>query len=173
MPDILTHVLVGYILGTVLSFRYEWLRSQYVTVVMLGALVPDLSKIDLIVPGEQVTFLVGLPFEWRAVHMLGGALVAITIGTLLTDKPYRTRVFLLLALGAASHLFLDAFLIKPAGHSFAIFWPLTTYHPPTPGLFLSSDRWPTLVAGTVALVLALYRHRTKAADTQLPHDSPR
>lgn len=121
MPNVLTHVLVGYVLGTVLSVRYDWLTPQYVTVVMLGALLPDLSKINLLVLSEQVAILIGLPFEWRAVHMLGGALVVITIGALLTGEEHRMRVFLLLALGVASHLFLDAPLIKASGYSFAVF----------------------------------------------------
>jgi len=159
MPDILTHVLVGYILGTLLSVRYEWLTPPLVTVVMLGALLPDFSKVDLLIRGEYVETLLGVPFEWRAIHMVGGALLAITIGALLTSTDHRRRVFALLALGTASHLLLDAFLLKASGYSFAIFWPLTTYHPPTPGLYLSSDRWPAIVASTVATIVWYVQYR--------------
>jgi len=159
MPDILTHVLVGYVLGTTLSFRYEWLTPQLVTAAMVGALVPDVSKIGLLVPSETVAALVGVPFEWRALHMFGGALVAVTVGALLTSPEYRRRIFALLALGTASHLCLDALLLKASGHSFAILWPLTAYQPPTPGLYLSSDRWPALVAGTAAAVVRYLRYR--------------
>lgn len=60
-------------------------------------------------------------------------------------------MFLLLALGAASHHALDAVLINASGYSYALFWPLTTYHPPTPGLFLSSDRWPAAVSALLAI----------------------
>lgn len=161
MPDILTHALVGYVLATVLSFRYEWLSPEFVTVAMVGALVPDLSKLELLVSDEQITAVVGLPFEWMAAHMLGGALVAIAIGAVLTDRRHRTRVALLLALGTASHLFLDALLVNPSGHSFAVFWPLTAYHPPTPNLYLSSDRWPVLVAGVAAVAVWFLRSRTR------------
>lgn len=153
MADLLTHVLAAYVLATLLSFRYEWLTPQLVTVVMLGAVVPDLAKISLVVSSSQVESLFGVPFDWFAIHMFGGTLVAITIGALLTSREHRRRVFLLLALGAASHHLLDALLINASGYSYAIFWPLTTYHPPTPNLYLSFDRWPALVSGIAAAIV--------------------
>lgn len=158
MPDLLTHVLVCYVLATLLSFRYDWLTPAFVTVAMLGALVPDLTKIALLIPSAQVETFLGIPFAWRAIHMFGGTLVAITIGALLTSQKHRRRVFLLLALGAASHHILDAFLINPSGYSYAIFWPFTTYNPPTPNLYLSSDRWPALVLGMLAVTVWYVRY---------------
>lgn len=158
MPDLLTHVLIGYSIGTALSFRYDWLSPRLATIVMLGALVPDLTKIMLVLPSSQVEQLLGIPFEWRALHRLGGTFVVVAMGALLTDTEHRRHVFLLLALGAVSHHSLDALLIKPSGYSYAIFWPLTTYNPPTPNLFLSSDRWPAVAAGTIAAVLWYVRH---------------
>ena len=159
MADLLTHVLAAYVLATALSFRYEWLTPQYVTVAMVGAVVPDLAKIELLIPDARVEVLLSVPFEWFAIHTLGGTLVVITIGALLTSRTHRWRVFLLLALGAASHHALDALLLNPSGYSYAIFWPLSTYHPPTPGLYLSTDRWPALVTGTVAVVVWYLRYR--------------
>lgn len=158
MPDLLTHVLVGYVLATLLSLRSDWVTPPLVTITMLGAMVPDLAKIHLVVPGSQVEALVGLPFDWFAIHKLGGALVAITIGALLTSSDHRRRVFLLLAFGAGSHLFLDALLLTPSGYSYAIFWPLSTYNPPTPNLYLSSDRWPALVSGVAAIIVWYLRY---------------
>lgn len=164
MADLFTHVLVGYSIGTILSFRYKWLTPKLVTVVMLGALVPDLTKIALVVPSSQVEGLLGIPFEWRAFHRLGGTLVVITMGALLTDTEHRRRVFLLLAVGAASHHCLDVFNIKLSGYAYAVFWPLTTYNPPTPNLFLSSDRWPAVVAVTIAAFL-WYVRWSRSSDT--------
>ena len=161
MADLLTHVLVAYVLATLLSFRYDWITPAMVTVAMLGAVVPDLTKISLVISSTQVEALIGLPFDWGAIHMFGGTLVAITIGALLTGPAYRRRIFLLLALGAASHHVLDALLINPSGYSYAVFWPLTTYHPPTPGLYLSSDRWPAVVSALLAVVVWYLRwHRS-------------
>lgn len=159
MPDILIHVVVAYVVATTLSWRYEWLTPRLVTVAMLGATVPDVTKIALVVPDWQIEALLGIPFSWQAIHTAGGALVAVTIGSLLTDTEHRRRVFALLLLGASSHLFLDALLLKASGHSFAVFWPLTAYQPPTPGLYVSSDWWPAVVSGVVAIVVWSLRYQ--------------
>lgn len=158
MPDLLTHVLVAYSLATALSFRYEWLTPQYVTVAMVGAIVPDLTKISILVPSAHVEALLGIPFDWGAIHTLGGSLVALLIGALLVSKTHRRRVFLLLVLGAASHLMLDAANVNASGYSYPVLWPLTTYQPPTPNLWLSSDRWPALVSGVVAAAVWYLRY---------------
>ena len=145
MVDIFTHALVGFSLAMALSFHFEWLNQRYITVAMLGALVPDLTKVKLIVSSAQMELLLGVPFDWRAIHTLGGVFIAVLIGGLLTSKRHRKRVLMLLFLGSLSHLFLDMLLINPTGFSYPVFWPLTSYHPPTPGLYLSSDRWPAVV----------------------------
>ncbi len=163
MPDLLTHVLAAYVLATLLSFRYEWITPQYVTAAMVGAAVPDLAKISLAVSSYQVQAVLGVPFDWFAIHTLGGSLVAVAICALLAGEKHRRKVFLLLALGAASHHLLDALLITPTGYSYAIFWPLSTYHPPSPGLFLSTDRWPAAVSGLTAVTVWYFRYQRPGA----------
>jgi membrane-bound metal-dependent hydrolase YbcI (DUF457 family) len=120
---------------------------------MLGTMVPDLTKIKLLVPSAQVELWLGIPFDWFAIHTLGGALVAAAIGALCTTSEHRQRAFGLLLLGAISHLFLDALLINASGYSYAVFFPFSAAHPPTPGLFLSSDRWPAAVSGLTAIAI--------------------
>jgi len=39
------------------------------------------------------------------------------------------------------------------GYSYAAFWPLTEYRLPAGGLYLSTDRWPALVAGLCAVLV--------------------
>jgi len=153
MPDLLTHVLCLYIIATLVGVRLEWLTPQYVTVGMLGAIVPDLTKIKLLVPSVQMELLLGVPFDWRAIHTLGGALVAVGIGALCTTSQHRRRVLGLLFVGVVSHLSLDALLINASGYSYAVLFPFSTFHPPTPGLFLSSDRWPAAVSAGLAFIL--------------------
>ncbi|KYH25076.1 hypothetical protein HAPAU_28970 [Halalkalicoccus paucihalophilus] len=162
MPDLLTHALVLYVVLTVASWRIEWLTPSFVTVGMMGAMIPDLTKIKLVVPSHRVESVLGVPFDWFALHTLGGSLVSVLIGAVLVPSRYRTRVFSLLALGATSHLLLDALLINPSGYSYALFWPLTGYHPPTPGLYLSTDRWPALAAGALAALVRLHTRRLRA-----------
>ena len=155
----LTHVLWGYVIGTLLSLRYDWLDARFVTIVMLGALLPDLTKIALVVDDALVEQFLGVPFSWGAIHRLGGATVACAIGAVLAGDGLRTRVFALLMIGVASHLVLDALLINPSGHSYAILWPVAADHFPTPNLFLSSDRWPALVSAAIAAGVWIIKRR--------------
>lgn len=162
MPDLLTHALVMYVVCTVVSWRVEWLTPSYVTVGMMGAMIPDLTKVKLVVSSHRVESVLGVPFDWFALHTLGGSLVSVLIGTVLVPHGYRTRVLSLLMLGAVSHLLLDALLIGPSGHSYALLWPLTGYHPPTPGLYLSTDRWPAVGTATLAALVWLRTRRLRA-----------
>lgn len=160
MPDLLTHVLIVYSACLVLSWRLAWLDQAYVTVAMLGAMTPDLSKINLLLPSWLVERWLSLPFSWTALHTVGGVALTILIVVTLVGSAYRKRVAALLAFGAGTHLLADAMLRSVTGRSFAFFWPLSAYAPPTPGLYLSTDPWPTVVAIVIAVaVTALDRRR--------------
>ncbi|MXV60993.1 metal-dependent hydrolase [Natronorubrum sp. JWXQ-INN-674] len=166
MPDLLTHVLVGYIIGTLLSIRYERLRPAHVTLVMIGALSPDFVKIQLLIPDGLASALLGVPFSWSPLHTLGGSVLVIALGSLLLAPEYRAQAIVLFAIGALSHHVLDVLLMTPTGEAYAVFWPLTEYRPPAGGLFLSSDRWPAAVAGLgAALVWAVARYSEGATGT--------
>lgn len=128
----------------------------------MGAMIPDMRKIRLVLPNYRVESVLRVPFDWFALHSLAGSVVAVLIGTVLVPRDHRTRVLSLLALGAAAHLLLDALLINPSGHSYAVFWPLSQYQSPTPGLYLSTDRWPAIVSGAVATVVWVRTRRLRA-----------
>jgi len=153
MPDLLSHALVAFVLGTLLSWRLGWLDPRYVTLVMAGAFVPDLAKIALALPAERVAATLDVPFDWFGLHTAGGAALAILVGVVLVPHRQRRRVATLLSIGAASHLLADALLLKASGHSYPLLWPLTDVAPPTPGLYLSTDLWPSVVLGGIALVI--------------------
>lgn len=152
MPDLLSHAFIAYTLCTLLSLRYDWLSPQYVTVGMAGAFIPDMAKIGLVIDGATIGNALGIPFSWFGIHTLGGAAVSVLIGITLVAAPERKRVSALLALGAASHLVADALLMKTSGRSYHVFWPVIQYVPPTPGLYLSTDLWPSLATGGIAVV---------------------
>ncbi|EMA23003.1 MULTISPECIES: metal-dependent hydrolase [Haloarcula] len=155
MPDLLSHAFIAFTICTLLSLRYDWLSGEYVTVGMAGAFIPDMAKIKLLVDAATVEAALDIPFDWLGVHTLGGALVAVLVGVVVVNRSDRRRVFGLLSLGAASHLFADALLLKASGRSYEVLWPLTQYHPPTPGLYLSTDIWLTGVTGSVAVAAYL------------------
>ncbi|AUG47225.1 metal-dependent hydrolase [Haloarcula taiwanensis] len=153
MPDLLSHAFIAFTICTLLSLRYNWLTGEYVTVGMAGAFIPDMAKIKLLVDAAAVEAALGIPFNWLGIHTLGGAFVAVLVGTVVVNRADRRRVFMLLSLGAVSHLLADSLLLKASGRSYEVLWPLTQYHPPTPGLYLSTDIWLTGVTGSVAVAV--------------------
>ncbi|AGB37164.1 metal-dependent hydrolase [Natronococcus occultus] len=160
VADVLTHVLAGYVLGMVLAFRYDWMGPAHVTIVMVGALAPDFVKAEIFLPDGLMQYLLGIPFSWAPLHTLGGTIVLGLLTALLLAPEYRRQALVLFLLGAASHHVLDVALITPSGEAYAVFWPLLEYRPPAGGLYLSSDRWPAVVAGLASVaVWALHRYR--------------
>lgn len=158
MAELLTHILVAYILATLLSWRYEWLTPQFVTVAMVGAMIPDLNRLDLLFPADMIEAAIGLPFDWGAFHVLGGSVLAVGIGTLVAPPEYRKRVFALLFLGMASHHAFDLLLVNVSGYTYAVFWPLTQYNPPSVDLYLSSDWWTAAISASIAAVVWYARY---------------
>ena len=152
MPDLLTHVLFAYAIGTLLSHRYEWLSPTYVTVVMAGALLPDLNHISALISPGVINDVFAVPFSWDFLQTGGGVLVTVLIGVFLVPDGERRRAFGLLWLGAISHLITDIFIRTPDGRSQSVFWPLTQYQLPSRDLYTSGDIWPLFVAGGLALV---------------------
>lgn len=163
MTDILTHVLTGYVLGTLLSFRYDWLRAHYVTVTMVGAILPDLTKVSLAIPSNAVGAFLGVDFDWFALHTPFGAILTAGIGAILVDDDHRRRAFALLLAGAATHFLLDALLMSPSRFSYVLLWPFEVVTLPLPMYILSSDRWPAVVAATAAGIV-WFVQRTTTAD---------
>jgi len=85
-------------------------------------------------------------------------------GSLLFAPEYRRDVVVLVAIGAASHHVLDLGLMTSTGYSYAAFWPLTEYRLPAGGLYLSTDRWPALVAGLCAVLVWALERRVGSGD---------
>ena len=69
MPDLLSHVLVGYTVGKLLALRFEWFDRRWVTVVMFGALAPDVDKLSLLIDDSTMQRLLGQPFTWETLQI--------------------------------------------------------------------------------------------------------
>ncbi|WP_136717196.1 metal-dependent hydrolase [Halorientalis salina] len=163
MPDFLTHVLAVYVVLQVSAWRIDWLTRPRIVTGMAGALIPDLVKIKLFVPAYRVEPLLGVPFSWEPLHRLGGALLTALVLSLLVEASERRGVFLLLVGGLLSHLLLDAFLLRPVPYTYDLLYPLTHWRAPIfdLDLYLSSDYWPSMVTGTVALLVFGVTRRRK------------
>lgn len=151
IPDLLAHALVAFTVSLVVSWRVNWITQPYVTVCMAGAFIPDLAKIDLVLENMLIEQILGIPFDWFALHTGGGAMLSVLIGGLIVVPRERLRVLAMLSLGAVSHLLADALLITPSGRSYPILWPLTRFTPPTPGLYLSTQPEPMVIAAGIAI----------------------
>lgn len=154
VPDLLTHVLVLYVATTVVSWRYPWLRP-YVPVAMAGAVIPDLAKVRLLVGASTAEATLGAPFSWYPIHRLGGAVVIAGFAALCFSRRTRLRALGVLLAGVASAFLLDAGLIRASGMAPPYLYPLTWWQPPTAGIYLSSDRWPAVVAVGAAVIVWL------------------
>ncbi len=150
MAELLTHILVGYSIGMLLAFQYDWVRAPQVTLVMIGAASPDLNRVDLVIDSNMITSTFGIPWDWGALNVLGGNIMVLAILALLVTDEWRRRAFVLLVLGAISHHALDLLLLNASGYSYAVLWPVTEYQPPAGMLYRSSDRVPAVIAAAVA-----------------------
>lgn len=153
MADLLTHVLTAYVLASLLAIRDDRLTPATVTAAMVGGMIPDLNRIGLLVPAPTVEATLGIPFAWNAFSTVGGVAVVVAVLTLLVPRRLRPATVAMLSLGAGSHFLLDGLLRFPSGYTHPYLWPLTAAGLQGPGLYVSSDRWPAVVAiASAALV---------------------
>ena len=156
MADLLTHLLVPYILLTVASWAVGWLDRRWVVVGMGGAAIPDLVKIGIVLDERVVEAFLGVPFTYMPVSTLGGVLLLAGVITVAFERRRWRRVFGLVTFGGLTSLLLDGMRVYADGRASAWLYPFTNWRPPTPSLYVSSD--PTvlvvalLAAGTVAVI---------------------
>lgn len=146
MAELLTHALAGFVIGLVLSWKIRWITPPYVAAVMVGAILPDLNRMELLIPASVIEGMLGIPWTWLVFHRLGGALLVILLLSLFVAQEHRKPVFILLVLGATSHFALDYLLWQAPGTTSMMLWPLLDLEVPFGGFYRSTDRWPALVA---------------------------
>jgi membrane-bound metal-dependent hydrolase YbcI (DUF457 family) len=165
VSDLLTHVLAGYVLATLASWRIDWLRPRHVPLAMLGSALPDAAKVHLVAGGVRTT-VAGVEVSWLALQTVGGALSLAAIGVLLVPRRERRPVSAVLVGGVLVHVALDYFVIRAGGRAPPSLYPLSWVQLPAGNLYLSSDVWPALVALAVATtVWVLDRRRDTSGST--------
>jgi hypothetical protein len=150
IPDWFTHSLVGWITG-------KTTKTQ-VALVVIGALIPDISKLALF------SRWIGSNFDYffHPIHTPVGALLIACIITLFFEN---TKIsFAILSIGIATHFILDLFLINVSGGMTLIFpfswnqWQLN--------LIRSDDYSITILAIIAAtLVYLMYNFHEKKRKT--------
>lgn len=167
MAEWVTHVFFAYALFTALSWITEWIDERWVAVAMIGSILPDLNRMRLLVSDELMTYVLGVPFSWWGLHTVGGIILLSGIGALLfRTASERWRAFSVLLGGSFSHMvidlpqrYADGYMIS-ASYAFPVPFPRL----PTPGWYVSSDRWVVVVASVIALLVFVsdkYRKRAE------------
>lgn len=158
VPDLFTHALAGLVIAVVLSWRYGWITPPLVAAAMTGAVLPDLNRIELLIPAATIEAATGLTWSWAVLHRAGGTLLVILLLTMFVPRGYMKAVFSMLLVGAASHYLLDYLLWKPSGLSGPLLWPFTDWRLSFDGIYRSSDRWPAVAAMLVAAAVLAIDH---------------
>jgi hypothetical protein len=117
MPDWITHVLVAWSLATILGFRFKQFSQNNVAIVMLGALIPDIYKVTLVLE----SFGINVQGFLSPIHLpVGSLLIAAIISLFFIEK---RLIFLFLAIGIGTHYALDLLLFSGG---MEIFYPFST-----------------------------------------------
>lgn len=154
MAETLSHVLHAFVVVTVASWSIGWLDRKWIAVAMVGAIVPDLNRIDLVIPADAIEATLNIPFSWGAIHTIGGVVLLSAVGALLfATNQEQLRAFGLLLTGGVIHLVVDSFKLWADGVTSAYWYPLTWYNPPAGMLYVTADRWVTIVSVLLALLV--------------------
>lgn len=168
MSEWLAHVFIAYAGFTVLSWNLDWLTDRWIAVGVIGAILPDLSRLSLVVSPDIVEYLTGVAFTWAGIHTLIGVILLSAIGALcFGDSADRYRAFVSLLGGAVLHLIVDLPQRYADGQMIldSYLSPIPAPRPPTPGWYVTPDRWVVGVAFVAALLvfgIERYRERTPA-----------
>jgi hypothetical protein len=152
VADLLTHVLVPYVLLTAASWRYPRIETRWVVVGMAGAAIPDLVKIDLILDEDLVASLLGVPFSYDPISSVGGLLLI--AGAIAVFFEQRRRAYAYLVFGGLTALVLDGLRVFVDGQANFWLYPIW-WRPPTPGLYVTSDARVLLLALLLGLAVFL------------------
>ncbi len=114
MTDLLTHVLIAFAVGQLVASVYPWVTRSYRTAILTGAVIPEIVKIELVIPGYTLTTLLGTTFSWNPLASVYGVTISILIGTLIVVPDARRRIFATLAVGVITHNVLDILVVQPA-----------------------------------------------------------
>ncbi|MBV0900425.1 hypothetical protein [Haloarcula salina] len=163
MADLLTHLLVPYVLLTIASWRVDWLDRTWVVVGMGGAAIPDMVKLNIVLDSNAVEAALGIPFTYAPLSSLGGVLLIGGVITMAFDRRHWSRVFGLVTFGGLTSLVLDGMRVYADGRASAYLYPFTNWRPPTPSLYVSSDPRVLVVALLIAGAVALLDRRQRSA----------
>ncbi len=139
MPDWFTHTLVGWITGRTTKIN--------IGLVVIGALIPDLVKINL----AFIWYNIDHHHFFDPIHTpIGAFLIAAIIALFFKDAK---KAFIALGIGITTHFILDFLLVHVSGGMkllFPISWGEWQFY-----LIRSDDYWITIIAILAAILVYL------------------
>lgn len=148
MADLLTHVLVPFVLVTVIRWRVDGIDRRWIPVAMGGAAVPDLGKVGIILDDSSIEAVLGIPFSWAPMGTMAGVVI-ITAAIAVWFESDQRVAYGWLVFGGLSALVLDGLRAFADGSAGFWLYPLW-WRPPTPNWYVSSDYRVTLIAIAIA-----------------------
>lgn len=139
MPDWFTHTLIGWITGKTTKMN--------IGLVVIGALIPDLVKINL----AFIWYSIDHHYFFEPIHTPVGALIIAAIFALFFKDS--NKAFIALGIGITTHFILDFLLVHVSGGIkllFPLSWGEWQFH-----LIRSDDYWVTIIAIIVAILVFL------------------
>ena len=152
MADLLTHILVPYVILTVVSWQFDWLTKRWIIIGMAGAAIPDLVKINILLDHSVIESFLGMPFSYAPISSLGGVLF-ITGAITVFFQRHRRQVFAFLVFGGLTSLVVDGLRVFADGQSGFWLYPFTWIRPPTPSLYVTSDVRVLITAMIISAVV--------------------
>ncbi len=147
MPDWLTHITVAWIVCTVLGFKFQAFKQPYIAICMVGALIPDIVKISILLNYFNLyTF-----YLLAAIHTPAGSIIIASIISLLFKEKKLILGFLVLGIG--THYFMDL-LLNDINSEIYLFYPFSWSYWQL-GLFSNTDYLITIVSLITALIVYL------------------
>ncbi|MEN6328763.1 MAG: metal-dependent hydrolase [Methanobacteriaceae archaeon] len=120
MPDLLAHIAIAYIVCRILYFKYPMFNSANTVLAMLGSLLPDISKLGVVVHLFSTHI-----FEYNLndyIYTFHTPLASLVLaGLIAIFFQEKKSAFLFLSLGVFTHYLLDLLLIQVGGGYFFLF----------------------------------------------------
>ncbi len=137
MPDWIVHICIAYLVCRILYFKYPLFGPQNTILAMIGSLLPDIFKLQIIFSQFGIDLIDFLPFFHIPVASF---IVAGIISQFFENKRI---AFSFLVIGVISHFVMDSLLIS-VGEGLYLFFPFSwqTFHL---DLISPDDYWITLV----------------------------
>lgn len=163
MADLLTHVLVAFSVFTVTCWWLPHLDRRFVPIGMVGACLPALNRVELVVASDVMSAWLGHSFSWGGLHtLLGIPLLCLSVTVWFDEPTDRRRGLAALLGGAGTHLLVELPQRSADGRMFTnlYLFPVTDWRPPTPGWYVSGDLWMLgLAVGLAACVYGIDQYR--------------